>query len=251
VGSGYGLQYLLGARPEIFRPRDVIIVPDAGSADGSMIEVAEKSVLWLRFHVKGKQSHGSKPDLGRNAARAAARLVCALDESLHERFAEADDFFEPPACSTFEPTLHEGNVLNVNTIPGEDLFAFDCRILPKYDLDEVLDYMRSQMARVDEEVGTQTELRIQNRLDAAPPTPPDAAVVTQVRRAIKAVYGVEGRPRGIGGGTFAALMRRAGLHVAVWSKMDTTAHQVNEYCKIDNMLGDAKVYAHVFLQEMP
>ena len=251
TGSAYGLQYLLREHPDIFGRDDVIIIPDAGSADGSMIEVAEKSILWLTFHVKGRQSHGSKPNLGRNAFRAAARLVCALDEGLHRLFDEQDDFYEPPACSTFEPTVHEKNVPNVNTIPGEDVFSFDCRVLPKYDLDEVLGHVRSQMARVDAEVGTHTELRIQTRLDAATPTPPDAPVVVQLRRAVKAVYGVEGIPRGIGGGTFAALLRKTGRPAAVWSRIDSTAHQANEYCKIANMVGDAKVYAHVFLQEIP
>ena len=36
---------------------------------------------------------------------------------------------------------------------------------------------------------------------------------------------------------------------ACWAKLDETAHQPNEYCIIDNMLGDSKVFAHVFLQK--
>ena len=31
----------------------------------------------------------------------------------------------------------EANVPNINTIPGEDSFFMDCRILPQYSLDEV------------------------------------------------------------------------------------------------------------------
>ena len=54
---------------------------------------------------------------------------------------------------------------------------------------------------------------------------------------------------GIGGGTVAAFFRREGFNAAVWAKMDETAHQPNEYCIIDNMVDDAKVYAHIFLQE--
>ena len=33
-------------------------------------------------------------------------------------------------ASTFEPTRRRANVSNVNTIPGREIFAFDCRILP-------------------------------------------------------------------------------------------------------------------------
>ncbi len=131
------------------------------------------------------------------------------------------------------------------------MFSFDCRILPQFDLDEVLNYVRSEMARVDGEVGTHTELTVKNRLDAPEPTPPDAPAVTMLRRAVKAVYGVEGRPMGMGGSTFAAFFRMAGLPAVVWSRVHATAHQVNESCEVANMLGDAKVFAHVFLQELP
>jgi len=54
---------------------------------------------------------------------------------------------------------------------------------------------------------------------------------------------------GIGGGTVAAFFRKAGIPAAVWSTMDDTAHSPDEYCLVENMLNDAKVFAHVFLQE--
>ena len=45
----------------------------------------------------------------------------------------------------------------------------------------------------------------------------------------------------------AAHIRRLGHHVAVWSRLDETLHGPNEYCLIPNLLGDAKVMAHLFL----
>jgi succinyl-diaminopimelate desuccinylase len=54
---------------------------------------------------------------------------------------------------------------------------------------------------------------------------------------------------GIGGGTVAAIFRREEFEAACWSRLDETAHQPNEYCIIDNMVNDAKVFAHIFLQE--
>ena len=90
---------------------------------------------------------------------------------------------------------------------------------------------------------------VQQRAPAAPPTSARAPVVTAIRRAVKDVYGAQAKARGIGGGTVAAVFRRAGYEAAVWSKIDETAHQPNEYCHIDNLVGDAKVFAHVFLQE--
>jgi succinyl-diaminopimelate desuccinylase len=83
---------------------------------------------------------------------------------------------------------------------------------------------------------------------AAQPTPGEAQVVLALKRAIKDIYGKEAKPTGIGGGTIAGLLRRADYEAACWSKTDETAHQPNEYCVIDNMVGDAKVFAHIFLQ---
>jgi succinyl-diaminopimelate desuccinylase len=70
-----------------------------------------------------------------------------------------------------------------------------------------------------------------------------------LKKAVRAVYRKDARAMGIGGGTVAAVFRRAGFPAACWSKVDETAHQPNEYCIIDNMVGNAKVFGHVFLQE--
>ncbi len=129
-GSLYGLDYILRERPELFKPEDLILVPDAGNKDGDHIEVAEKHLVHVRFRVKGKQGHASRPDQCANTLRAAAHLIVELDDALHTTFTEENPFFKP-ATSTFEPTRKDANVPNVNTIPGEDVFYFDCRILPE------------------------------------------------------------------------------------------------------------------------
>lgn len=122
TGSKYGLQHLLETQPNLFKDDDLIIVPDAGEKDSSMIEVAEKSILWVKFKTIGKQTHASMPANGINAFKAASHLVVALDE-LHQIYDQKDDLFDPPE-STFEPTRKEANVPNINTIPGEDIFIW-------------------------------------------------------------------------------------------------------------------------------
>ena len=86
------------------------------------------------------------------------------------------------------------------------------------------------------------------RVQAPPPTPPDSPVVVALRDAVQAIYGIRPRLAGIGGGTVAACLRKAGYPAAVWSRLRETAHQPNEYCLIADMVGNAKVYAHLFLQ---
>jgi succinyl-diaminopimelate desuccinylase len=247
TGSKYGLQYVLKEKRDAFRKEDIIIIPDAGNEDGTMIEVAEKSILWLKFKTTGKQCHASMPSQGINAHRAAAHLIVKLD-SLYELFPQRDEVFDPP-ISTFEPTKKEANVPNVNTIPGEDVFYLDSRILPGVPVSEVEAKIREMVEEIEERFRVNIELESPQREEAAPPTPNDAPVVKALMEAVRDVYGRQAKPMGIGGGTVAAYVRREGLYAAVWSTMDETAHQPNEYARLSNILGDAKVFAHVFLQK--
>jgi succinyl-diaminopimelate desuccinylase len=246
TGSGKGIEYVL-KNTSVFRKDDLIIVPDAGNEDGTLIEVAEKSILWLKFKTEGRQAHGSTPEKGINSFKAASYLITKLD-GLYRSYPNADRLFDPP-ISTFEPTKKEANVPNVNTIPGEDVFYMDSRILPDYDIEAVLKKIRSAADRVQEQFKVKVEIEEVQKAPAAPPTPAKAPVVLALKKAVKDVYGKDARAKGIGGGTVAAVFRRAGFKAACWSRVDETAHQPNEYCKIENMLGDAKVFAHVFLQE--
>ncbi len=241
-GSEFGLTWLLKEHGEIFSKDDLIIVPDAGEPDASMIEVAEKSIMWLKFRTEGKQVHASVPDRGINAFKAASNLVVALDD-LHRLYPDRDEVFEPPV-STFEPTRKDANVPNVNTIPGEDIFYLDCRVLPHYRLDDVLSTVREKADDIEKRFGVKIEISHEQYEQAAPATPSDAEIVEYLRQGVKAVYAIEAKPMGIGGGTVAAIFRRAGYQAAVWATLDDTAHQPNEYCRINNLMRDAKVFGH-------
>jgi len=222
------------------------VVPDSGDPFGTLIEVAEKSILWEKVKTLGKQCHASIPDFGVNAFLAASHLVVDLYRELHCRFADCDALFYPSA-STFQPTKKEANVDNVNTIPGEDVFFLDARILPHYDLNEVKEVIRSIAKAIENKFGVTVELTDVQRVQAPPPTPVDAPIVTTLREAIAQVYGVEAKAQGIGAGTVAAYLRREGYPVAVWCKTEISAHQPNEYALIENIVGDAKVFAYLFL----
>jgi succinyl-diaminopimelate desuccinylase len=248
TGSKFGIQYLLKAHRQLFRRNDLIVIPDAGDTKGTMIEVAEKSILWLRFHTKGKQTHGAMPEYGRNAHKAASFLAIRLD-TLHKKFGKRDPMFSPP-ISTFEPTKREANVPNVNTIPGEDIMYFDCRILPQYKIAEVMKAIKAIVREVEKKFKVRISVSFAQQDQAAPPTSPEAPVVQAISRAVKALRRRRPKPMGIGGGTVAAYFRRAGIPAAVWATMAETAHSPDEYCLIDNIIGDAKVFAHIFSQQL-
>jgi succinyl-diaminopimelate desuccinylase len=249
TGSKHGLQYLLDHHRHLFGPDDLIVVPDAGDDKGRMLEVAEKSILWMRFRTKGRQSHASEPDKGINAHRAAAYLTTRLD-TLHHRFRKQDRLFEPPT-STFEPTKREANVPNVNTIPGEDVLYFDCRVLPYYQLDEVVRAVKKLVRETERKFKVKVELDFPQYEPAAPPTDPQAPVARAIIRAVKELRRRTPRPVGIGGGTVAKFFRQAGFPCVVWCTMDDRAHSPDEYMRIPSIVEDAKVFAHLALQQPP
>jgi succinyl-diaminopimelate desuccinylase len=245
TGNERGLASLLREHPGLFSPQDLIIVPDAGSNDGTMIEVAEKSILWLKVTLLGQQGHASRPHKAKNTLRAAAHVIVALDD-LHREFPRHNPLFRPP-MSTFEPTKKEANVPNINTIPGRNVFYLDCRVLPDYDLTQVTGRVRAIATEAAGKFGITVDVEPVQTLASAPPTAPEAPVVKALQQAIRQVYGREALPQGIGGGTVAAFFRKAGLPAAVWMTANDCAHQPNEFCFLSHLLGDAKVLAHVCL----
>ena len=239
-GSKHGIQHLI--KQGIFKKTDMIIVPDSGKEDGRFIEIAEKSALWFRIRTTGKQGHASMPDKGLNAHRIGMRFALALDEMLHKKYSDKNTYFEPPE-STIEPTKKDKNVDAVNIMPGEDIVYFDCRILPDYDLEEIIVNIKKLAAEFAKKTNARIELEVLHKSVAPKPTDSEAKVVLMLRDAVKKVRGITPKIGGIGGGTCGAYFREIDIPAVVWSTIDETAHQPNEYAKIENLVNDAKVYA--------
>jgi succinyl-diaminopimelate desuccinylase len=239
-GSKYGIQHLI--KRGIFNKNDLIVVPDSGREDGSFIEIAEKSSIWFRIRTIGKQAHASMPHKGLNAHRIGMEYALALDTFLHEKYSARDDYFDPPE-STIEPTKKDKNVDAINIVPGEDLAYFDCRILPKYDIEKMLMDIQQLAKEFERKTGAEIKIEIQSKNTAPEPTDANSKIVLMLKEAIKNTRGVTPKVGGVGGGTCAAYFREAGFPAVVWSTIDEVAHQPDEYTKIENLINDAKTYA--------
>jgi len=245
-GSKYGVKYLI--ENKYFDKDDMVIVPDAGDDKGSIIEVAEKTILWIKASIYGKQVHASTPDKGINTALVASDYTKEVYEYLYRRYNTRNDIFSPPV-STFEPTKREVNVENVNIIPGKDVQYFDCRILPEVNIEDVINDFRSIGEIIGNKYSAKIEVEVFEHDPAPPMTSVDSKIVKLVKESIKMLRGFEPRPIGIGGRTCAAYFRREGIDSVVWMTIDETAHQPNEYCKINNLINDSKVFALIPLLE--
>ncbi|HLN45581.1 MAG TPA: M20 family metallo-hydrolase [Candidatus Sulfotelmatobacter sp.] len=239
-GSIFGIQHLLNKN--VFHGDDLIVVPDGGNEQGSFIEVSEKSLLWFRIRTVGKQTHASLPNKGLNAHRIGIQVALALDKRLHEKFSECDKFFDVPE-STFEPTKKELNVESINIVPGEDVLYFDCRILPKYEVKEVIEEINHVLSEVEQKTGAAIKLEIVQKQSNPKLIDGNAKIITMLKETLKQARGFEAHVGGIGGGSCAAYFRKQRIPAALWSTVDEVAHQPNEYCKITNLVADAKVFA--------
>ena len=244
TGSEYGLKHVLNNYT--FGKNDEFLVPDYGNEDGSAIEVAEKGILWFRIKTYGIQAHASTPHLGLNAHRIGMLYSIYIDEILHRKFNKTNDLFDPP-YSTFEPTKKECNVQNINTIPGTDVVYFDCRILPEYKIDDVIAEIEKAKKEFEEKHKVKIEVEIIQRADPAPPTDPSSEIVKTLSAIIERKRSIKPKVIGIGGGTVAAYLREKGYPAVAWSTIDPVEHSPNEYCKIENMVNDAKVFAEYLI----
>ncbi|MBT1248446.1 MULTISPECIES: M20 family metallo-hydrolase [unclassified Thermosipho (in: thermotogales)] len=242
TGSDYGIKHLLELG--LFNKGDLFIVPDAGEHDGSFIEIAEKSIAWLKITTFGKQAHASRPDIAKNAHRFALKFASQLDEYLNKKYNLENNLFDYPK-SSFEPTKKENNVDNVNTIPGTDVVYFDCRILPEYNIEEIFEDITNFANKFSKEYNVEIHVEKLQFEQAAPPTNKDSEIVIKLKSAIKELRNLEPKVGGIGGGTCAAIVRRAGFPAVVWATLDETAHQPNEYVVINNLIEDTKVYTYL------
>lgn len=239
TGMRYGLPYVLESSPGLMAPDDLFLVPDMGDASGTMVEVAEKSCLWLRITVTGKQCHASMPDKGVNSLVAASACVLEMD-SLYRIFRAKDPLYTP-SWSTFVPSKKEANVENINTLPGRDVFYLDCRVLPSYDLNEVEEHVRAITQTITRRYKVDISVDIVLKEQAPTPTPVTAPVVERLYATLKRLRCDSPKICGVGGQTLAACLRRKGLNTAVWATLQPNPHAPDERSSITATIADAKV----------
>ena len=247
TGSTFGLDYLVREQQDIFRKNDLFLIPDFGEPNSEMVEVAEKSMFWLKIVIEGKQCHASTPAQGVNTLVPCAEFILRIKE-LESLYPAENPIYDPPN-STFQPTMKEANVTNVNTIPGRDVFYVDSRVMPEYELSEVLGTIKGFGTDIENKYGVSISYETTMREQAAPATPADSDVAVRAMRSIKKVYRNTPRAVGVGGGTVAAFLRRNGYEAVVWATLNHNAHQPNESASIANTIGDAKVIADMLLDK--
>lgn len=97
------------------------------------IGICEKGAVWLNIHVRGKSSHGSKPELGLNAIEKLYEYVYRFKNTL-----DLDTKHPLLGNSSCAITLVSGGV-KTNIIPEDARAALDIRTIPGFNNDEIID----------------------------------------------------------------------------------------------------------------
>ena len=246
-GMALGLPHILDTEPDLVLQDHLALVPDMGNADGTFVEIIEKSCLWLRFTVLGQQCHTCTPDSGINSLIVAAECILAL-QRLYSTFNREDPRFTP-AWSTFVPSKKEANVNNINTMPGKDVFYLDCRVLPSYPLEDIMAESKRLADEIAEKHRATIIMETVHSAQSVNETPVESESVQTLLRAIKNLRGVTPKTSGAAGQTEAAVLRARNLPAVVWATLEPNPHVPNERSSIKNTLNDAKVMAAMLFVE--
>jgi len=147
--------------------RELTAIPALGPENGGEGEQAKARYLQKKLKALNPQRMISLSCADLRVPSKNRPNILAL-EQLPRWFKQQDRTFEPP-ISTFEPTKKEANVLNVNTIPGEDVFYLDCRVLPADSLKQVLERVQVMVSAVYRKTGARITYEVVNAVQAPPP----------------------------------------------------------------------------------
>lgn len=204
--------------------------------------VAARGAANLEVTVAGVAAHAGDPSQGRNAIYGAAAVIADL-EQWHGSLAAARHPLVGPA--TVNVGLVHGGVA-ASTVPAEARVVLDRRLLPGEEGPRVLDDLRSRVAALDLD---SRGLRVSTSLDMWMPgfeTPPDAALVAAVERALARAGGPG---LGLGGWTAACdggfVVRDAGVPCVVLGpgSVADQAHRPDESVGIDELAVAIRAYA--------
>ncbi|WP_393915981.1 M20 family metallopeptidase [Halostreptopolyspora alba] len=149
-----------------------------GEPTANRLVPAHKGALWLRLTAQGVPAHGSAPESGRNAVVTLARVATAL----HDRA-------DWPAQDGFGAvTANVGRMsggTQVNVVPDAAELHLDLRTVPEVGAEALRERVRAIAG---------PEIEVSDLVNLPPvSTPPDAAVVTAAREALRGA-GLEERP---------------------------------------------------------
>jgi acetylornithine deacetylase/succinyl-diaminopimelate desuccinylase-like protein len=211
-----------------------------GEPTGLRVVTAHKGNLWLRFQTRGRSAHGARPELGRNAIHAMARVV----DLLETRYAAS--LRHRRHIILGRPTVSVGVIsggTQANIVPDLCSILADRRTLPG----ETEQSVRKEIASLFRTHGLEVSM-IDEKLGACLPLETDirTPLVAQFMNCI----GQEG-PLGVDYFCDASVLSQVGIPSVVFGPGDIAqAHTADEWVSLAQ-LDRARVVLTRFLSSLP
>jgi acetylornithine deacetylase/succinyl-diaminopimelate desuccinylase-like protein len=204
--------------------------------------VASKGCVRARITVKGRAAHSSKPELGLNAITLMARLLCSL-ETEREHLARR---IHPLVGS---PTLSVGLIqggTQVNIVPADCTIAFDRRLIPGEDPDDVL---AEYSALLDNFKVRHPEVEATLEAPMVKDWPLETALDSPVARCAASVlrgFGLDPGPAGVPFGSDASKLSQSAIPSIIFGPGSIDqAHTSEEYVELEQVDTAFDVYRKI------
>ena len=199
---------------------------------GEMIKIGRRGSLGGQLTVNGIQGHTAYPHLADNPVRRLVRMLAAIDGTPLD---DGTEHFPPSTVAL--TSIDVGNPVS-NVIPARAEAAFNIRFNDRHTGDSLTVWLDEQCR----EVGGDFELRtsVSGEAFLTPPGPLSDVIAA-------AVWRVTGRTPELSttGGTSDARFIKDYCPVAEFGMINETAHKVDEYAAIADILALTDIYEAV------
>ena len=218
---------------------DFAIIPDIGE-NMERIDVAEKGRMLLSITTHGKQSHGSTPELGINAANMMARCLAAVEDLGLPH--EVHPILGGPSKNL--GVLKSGSAANI--VPSVAKAEVDVRFVHGQTPDGIRDLVDATCVEaITSYAADDSTARVEVVIDSYSvphEVDPNNDLVKAIQANGPAVLGFKPEPFGIGGGTFAKSFNLAGITAVGFGPGDDDQfHVPNERIKVDELFQFAQL----------
>lgn len=209
-------------------------------ADGAIVceptdltlNVAHKGFVWVRLRFTGKAAHGSRPDLGVDAIRAAGHFLAAMD-----RF-EREELSRKTHPLLGHPSVHASLISGgsgISTYPAECVLEIERRTLPGETVTTVTEELERILSGLSGSMsGFACEM--EPYFSRSPlEVPEDSPLVHSVARAFKKICGEEVPIGGFSGWADSALLADAGIPAVNFGPCGMGLHAAEEYVEIESV----------------
>jgi acetylornithine deacetylase/succinyl-diaminopimelate desuccinylase-like protein len=216
---------------------DLVLV---GEPTRLRVVTAHKGDVWLELETRGKAAHGARPELGRNAVHAMARVVDLLETSYARQLRQR----QHPLLG--QPTVNVGTICGgsqPNIVPDRCAIRIDRRALPG----ETESSVRREIRTLLRDAGLQARIV---SLGKAPCPAMETDIELPLVRAFLKAAG-QARPLGVDYFCDAAILAAAGMPSLVFGPGDIAqAHTLNEWIAVDQLERGTTLLLK-FLQSLP